>query len=321
MKLNKRVLASAALSTSLVASVVTPVAWATDGHVNCAQDSGDGSDPHSGFNVNDADYLQPNCELSQGEASQPGVEEELKQLLPSDVVGGAEGSDVSFGDNGENLADGEQQSGQPLSVNEVKEGDEVITGFVYLLPGEQKIIQAHYPNRTVATKVLKSDEKSGEEGKPSGGKVVTFTFDIPEDLQLKAGDEITVSRLVANSEEAANKDKPVKIIVKAADKGNGQAPGGGAGNNPSKPPVPGDNENPRKPPAPGGGENLPKPPTPGGGAGEDSSNFGNIFGVVAGLAGLAAVVAGIAKIFHPNSGLVRFLQPLRDILAQFNIKF
>ncbi|MFA1531547.1 hypothetical protein ACDL65_05665 [Corynebacterium belfantii] len=52
-----------------------------------------------------------------------------------------------------------------------------------------------------------------------------------------------------------------------------------------------------------------------------SSNFGNIFGVIAGLCGLAAVVAGVAKIFNQNSGLSQLLQPLRNFLAQFNIKF
>ncbi|AWR15867.1 hypothetical protein CIP107577_01140 [Corynebacterium diphtheriae] len=67
--------------------------------------------------------------------------------------------------------------------------------------------------------------------------------------------------------------------------------------------------------------NPSKPPTPGGGAGEGSSNFGNIFGVIAGLNGLAAVVAGVSKIFNQNSGLSQLLQPLRNFLAQFNIKF
>lgn len=44
-------------------------------------------------------------------------------------------------------------------------------------------------------------------------------------------------------------------------------------------------------------------------------------GVIAGLSGLAALVAGVAKIFNQNSGLSQLLQPLRNFLAQFNIKF
>ncbi|AEX76519.1 hypothetical protein CDHC02_1027 [Corynebacterium diphtheriae HC02] len=36
---------------------------------------------------------------------------------------------------------------------------------------------------------------------------------------------------------------------------------------------------------------------------------------------MAAVVAGVAKIFNQNSGLSQLLQPLRNFLAQFNIKF
>lgn len=72
---------------------------------------------------------------------------------------------------------------------------------------------------------------------------------------------------------------------------------------------------------PGAGDKMPKPPVPGNESGEGSSNFGNIFGVISGLAGLATVVAGIAKIFNQNAGLARIFQPLRDFLAQFNIKF
>ncbi|MHC9561732.1 hypothetical protein ACQX4L_05230 [Corynebacterium diphtheriae] len=44
-------------------------------------------------------------------------------------------------------------------------------------------------------------------------------------------------------------------------------------------------------------------------------------GVIAGLSGLAALAAGVAKIFNQNSGLSQLLQPLRNFLAQFNIKF
>ncbi|MDK4274620.1 intracellular motility protein A [Corynebacterium accolens] len=348
MKLNKRVFASAAISASLVATTVTPVAWAANEHLNCTQNfrPSVGAD----INVNVAEHLRRNCNLSVEQIRQLSVEdlnqvsrefeqggarlyseEQLNSLSPSYVVELAKKIDGPSGDDGNGPADGEQQSGPPLSVNEVKAGDREITGSVFLLPGREKIIQASLPGSVVRTKVLNLTEEPGGQGESFGGKVVTFTFEVPEDVHLNAGDEITVSRLIDISEEATNKDKPVTVIVKPADNDDGQAPGGGAGENPPMPP--GDNENPPKPPAPGGGagenppmppsdnENPPKPPAPGGGAGEGSSNFGNIFGVVAGLAGLAAVVAGIAKIFNPNSGLVRFLQPLRDLLAQFNIKF
>lgn len=130
-------------------------------------------------------------------------------------------------------------------------------------------------------------------GDVSKGEVVPFEFSVPPGIELHPSDEIAVIPLYYDY----GKDIPVKVVVKSADNGNGQAPGGGAGDNP------------------------PKPPTSDGGAGEGSSNFGNIFGVIAGLCGLAAVVAGVAKIFNQNSGLSQLLQPLRNFLAQFNIKF
>ena len=96
-------------------------------------------------------------------------------------------------------------------------------------------------------------------------------------------------------------------INEAAD--NAEEPGGN----------PGAGEKLPKPPA--DDENLPKPPFPGGDAGESSSDLGSIFGVITGLAGLAALVASVAKIFNHGLGLFRILQPLRDFLAQFSIKF
>lgn len=44
MKLNKRILASVALSVSLVGAAVTPGSWAAERHLNCAQNFQDGID-------------------------------------------------------------------------------------------------------------------------------------------------------------------------------------------------------------------------------------------------------------------------------------
>lgn len=301
MKLNKRVLASAAISASFMATAVTPVAWAAGEHLNCVQNFRAGVD--ADINTNVAEHLRRNCKLSVDQIIRLNVEdmkqvarefkkdgtplyseEELNRLSPSYVVALAKDIDVSSGDTGKGPADSEQQSGPPLSVNDVKAGDREVTGSVYLLPGQQKTIQAHFPSRIVSAKVLKSDEKPGEGGKTAEGKVVTFKFGVPEEIQLNAGDEIMVTRFLAAAEEATNKDVPVKVIVKPAE--SGKSPGDG---------VPGS----------GGG----------------SSNFGNIFGGIGGFASLAAVMAGVAKIFNQHSSLGRLLQPLRDLLAQFNIKF
>ncbi|MDK4279454.1 intracellular motility protein A [Corynebacterium accolens] len=326
MKLNKRVLASVALSVSLVGAAVTPAAWAAERHLNCAQNFQDGID--ADINLVVAKHLRRNCNLSVDQISTLNVEdmkqvarelkkddaplyseEELKSLSPLYVVKLAKDIDTPAGDNSNGPADGEQQSGPPLLVNEVKAGDRVVTGSVYLLPGQQKVIQVYLPGRIGLAKSLKLEQKSGEEGNPSKGEVVTFSFDVPEYIQLKDGDEIEVIPFYNSLGEGTSNDVAIKIIVKPNESGNDQDPGGGADDNVPKPPVPDDNQN------------LPKLPAPGDGAGEDGSNLGNIFGVIAGLAGLAALVASVAKIFNHGLGMLRILQPLRDFLAQFNIKF
>jgi hypothetical protein len=306
MKLNKRVLASAALSASLVGTAVAPVAWASDEHVNGTQEFGDGSDADSGLNVNDADNLQPNYEVSEDQTSQLGaeeltpvamelpekdnnsvpVEEESQQLLPSAAVSDVRTDDISSGGDSKVVAGDEQQSGAPLRVDEVKEGDEKVTGSVFLLPGQEKTIFAFFPNGRSLTTDLKLEKKSGEEGEISKGEVVTFKFVVPENLHLMAGAVIAVSTIKDSLGPGAKKDVPVRVVVKAADKssesqpeqspdsGSGQVPGKGADEGSVKPPTSGNEggESQEKPqgPSDGAGEGSEKPKAPGEGSGEDS---------------------------------------------------
>lgn len=292
MKLNKRVLASTALSASLVGTAVAPVAWASDEHVNGTQEFGNGSDADSGLNVNDADNLQPNYEVSEEQTSQLGAEEltpvamelsekdhtpvsaeeDLQQLLPSEAVSDVRAEDISSGGDSKVVAGDEQQSGAPLRVDEVKEGDEKVTGSVFLLPGQEKTIFAFFPNGRSLTTDLKLEKKSGEEGEISKGEVVTFKFDVPENLHLKAGAVIAVSTIKDSLGPGAKKDVPVRVVVKAADKssesqhesspdnGSGQVPGKGTDEGSVKPPTSGND----------GGESQEKPQGPSDGAGEES---------------------------------------------------
>jgi intracellular motility protein A len=294
MKLNKRVLASAALSASLVGTAVSPVAWASDEHVNGTQEFGNGSNADSGLNVNDADNLQPNYEVSEDQTSQLGAEEltpvamelpekdnnpvpaqeESQQLLPSGAVSDVRADDIPSGSDSKVVASDEQQSGAPLRVNEVKEGDEKITGSVFLLPGQEKTILAFLPTGRSLTTDLKLEEKSGDGEQNSKGKVVTFEFDVSKELPLKAGAEIVVSTIKDSLGSVAKKDTPVKVIVMSAAKGNesrpeqspdsgsGQVPGNGAEGDSVKPPASGEN----------GGESQEKPQGPSDDAGEESEN-------------------------------------------------
>ncbi|MDK8679473.1 hypothetical protein [Corynebacterium accolens] len=294
MKLNKRFLASAALSASLVGTAVAPVAWASDEQVNGAQEFGNSSDADSGLNINDADNLQPNYELSEEQTSQLGSEEltpvamelpekdnnpvpaegESQQLLPSAAVSDVRADDISSGGDSKVVANDEQQSGSPLRVGEVKAGARKITGSVFLLPGQKKTIQVTFPNGRVLTEDLELEQSSVEEGKTSNGKVFTFEFDVPEGLELKVGQQIPVIPIYDSLGPGAKKDAPVLVTVKPADKssesqpeqspdsGSGQAPGKGAEGDSVMPPASGND----------GGESQEKPQGPSDGAGKEPEN-------------------------------------------------
>ncbi|CAM2734279.1 hypothetical protein COPR103792_00305 [Corynebacterium propinquum] len=57
------------------------------------------------------------------------------------------------------------------------------------------------------------------------------------------------------------------------------------------------------------------------GALQGSSNIGDFFKTVAAIGGVVGVVSGVVKLFTQGFNGAHFLQPLRDFLAQFNIKF
>ncbi|AEX76520.1 intracellular motility protein A [Corynebacterium diphtheriae] len=318
MKRNKRVIASAALSVSLAISAVAPVAWADEMHVKCPQKFRVGSDFDGDVNAKVEEHLQRNCELTTDQISRHSIRDE------------------KFSETTEAGTGGEQQS-EPLKVNTVKAGDRQVTGSVFVLPGQQKTIQAIFPNGLTPTQELRLDENSGEGGDASKGKVVPFEIKVPEGLVLKAGHVIVVNPLYGKSDI----DVPVRVTVQPADvveqEGHGSKhPEGsdkpGAGSEGSETPdngkdkgKEGDNGStkPGKPQAPGGGadDNPGKPSVPGAddnpGTGKGSLSFGSIFGVIAGLGGVVALVMSVVKFFNQNSDVARFLQPLRNFFSLF----
>ncbi|VEH73253.1 hypothetical protein [Corynebacterium segmentosum] len=75
MKLNKRVLASATLSVSLVVPAVAPVAWADATHVACEQSFRAGSDFDGDANAKVAEHLKRNCHLTAEQISKLSIED------------------------------------------------------------------------------------------------------------------------------------------------------------------------------------------------------------------------------------------------------
>ncbi|CAB0820803.1 intracellular motility protein A [Corynebacterium diphtheriae] len=151
MTLNKRVIASVALSAPLVATAVTPAAWAADEHVTCTQNFRAGVDIDAAINLNVAKHLQRNRNWGWRQIAGLNVEqmgqlakkllkedgtplhsEEALKLLGPDGVGELAKYNSTFVSNDRKGSAGEEQrSGPLLSVNEVKAGDKEITGSVF----------------------------------------------------------------------------------------------------------------------------------------------------------------------------------------------
>ncbi|WP_410494568.1 hypothetical protein NAL12_07465 [Corynebacterium belfantii] len=190
----------------------------------------------------------------------------------SKVVREARINDIASGNDGKGPAGGDQQSDPLLKVNDVKAGDRKVTGSVFVLPRRMKTVQVTFlPTFRSLTQDLQFNQSSAESGDASMGRFVPFEFDVPSDIELKEGNMLFLNQRDNPRPPNAGNVKNIVVIVKPADKGNGQAPGGGAGDTPPKPPAPGG----------GAGEKPGKPHAPGGGAGDNprtgggSSSFGS----------------------------------------------
>ena len=87
----------------------------------------------------------------------------------------------------------------------------------------------------------------------------------------------------------------------------------------------------KKPEAPKGPENTPKDPKLPGDNGKNpevdkdmlqgSSTIGDLFKILAALGGATGLISGVVKLLTLGSGSANFVQSIRDFFAQFNIKF
>lgn len=213
-------------------------------HVKCPQKFRVGSDFDGDVNAKVKKHLQRDCKF------------------PADQISKLSIRDEEFGKTTGAGTGDDQQSEPLLKVDNVKAGDRKITGSVFLLPRERATVQVTFL-KTIqsSTQDLQFDQSSAESNDTSRGKSVPFTIGVPSGLELHPGDEIAVTLLYYTGK---SESKPVKVVVGPADKGNGRAPGGGAGEKPGKPHVPGG----------GADDNPPKPPAPGGGAGDNPRTGG-----------------------------------------------
>ncbi|OJI02359.1 hypothetical protein [Corynebacterium diphtheriae] len=222
---------------------------------------------------------------------------------------GSEGSETPESpDSGD--SEGEFPVAVIAEVNDIKEGDNKVTGKVRLYPGQEVEIEAYFPGGMIKTTVVKLEKKAKKEGQVPEGEFVPFEIDVPLDVKLMEGDKVSVSPIPHVTDPKTGKSNAVEVIVKAADKVSEPQPeqtpdngkdkgkeGDNGSTKPGKPSVPGADDNP--------------------GTGKGSLSFGSIFGVIAGLGGVVALVMGVIKFFNQNSDVARFLQPLRNFFSLF----
>lgn len=316
MKFNKRILAAAAVSVSLVAPAVAPVAQAADSHQNCEQRFVSGLDFNSQPAIAVAQHLKKNCGLTEEQISQLSVDElksvakELKNKNDEAVFTDEEinsldaaqvnraavegpGANEAGQAGGQDNADGDAADQQMIvspQVNDITAGDKKVTGTVRLYPSAKKYeFAATFPGGQVAKTQLDA---------PAAAATVNFEIAVPEGVELKAGDEVFVTSVPNVAIPGTNEGPGKNVTVKPA-----AAPGG------EDNVVEGDKEQDQneKPAA------EPK-------ESKGSSDFGTVAAALAGLGGLAALAGGIVHLINHHVGGAHFLQPVRDFLAQFNIK-
>lgn len=304
MNFNKRVLAAAALSVSLVVPTVAPVAQAAE-HLDCEQAFQVKQDFDGTAAIVVAQHLRKNCGLSVDQISELSVaelkkvaqelkdkdgnplsEEKINGINKAEVSGAAK--DAAEKDEKEAASQNAEVEAEQFTVapqvNDIKAGDKEVTGTVRLYPSEKNYeFAATFPGGAVEKIAVKA---------PAEDATVDFKIAVPQGVELKAGDEVFVTPVPNTANPQTGEGPGQTIVVKPADVADN-----GQGNN--------DDEGKKKP-----GNDL---------SSKGSSDAGKAIAAFAGLGGLAALVAGVAHLVNQNLGGVPFLQPIREFLAQFNI--
>lgn len=195
--LNKRVLASAVLSVSIAAPMVTPTAQASDAHLGCAQlQKGSDFDTRNIEGHLD-EHLRRACKLSA---------EQVKALSPDDLNKVAEelgyvNQTINIGllhayasagepaqDRGDRAAgDSARKSLDSIYLYPVKAGDTAVKGQAWLhTPGQTRTVSAFFKAQATSGKTTVTNKQTDRP------EIIDFTIQIPGPYVPKAGDVITV---------------------------------------------------------------------------------------------------------------------------------
>ena len=191
MKLNKRTVAVAALSVSLVAPTISPVAHAQEKHLNCEQDFKKGADFDTDLvEAHLEEYLTRACGLTPVQIASVS-QNELNRLAEklgyqSQIVDRSRLVAIASATEGPSEAQPKLNVVE-LSINEVKAGDRTITGGVFLAPGQkEQAISAIFVKRAYPQTLTVSRDEA------STGAWVPFSIPVHESITLHVGDEILV---------------------------------------------------------------------------------------------------------------------------------
>ncbi|MDK4257233.1 GA module-containing protein [Corynebacterium propinquum] len=218
MKLNKRTVAVAALSVSLVAPTISPVSHAQEKQLNCSNgvEKGDDFDAETG-EVHLAEQLKKLCDSSAENSDQLYQEEHTAVEAANYEPPSASGEDLLHMSQSPapvretESGNGSEQELVHVAVDQVREGDRTVRGRVKLPAGvKEQTISVTFLSRVfpqIVTVTRSSADKTGW---------VPFELNVQESIELHVGDKILVGPVPAMESQ--------KQIIEVAARDHAPAP-------------------------------------------------------------------------------------------------